>query len=299
MADNPQVSVIVGVLNGSKTIRPCLDSLLKQVPDSPTHEIIVVDNGSTDGTQAIIKEHSGLIFLEEPRRGVASARNKGLNAARGTYVAFTDADCAAAPDWLKKGIKYFEDRHVGIMAGRIEGGKAHNIVQEWMNARRILDQEWVMRHPFMPSAQTANAWYLLEDLKKVNGFDPALLSNQDGDLCWRIQRATGKKVVFGSDCVVFHHHRESLSEMLKQSMKRTEGNIILAKKWPDYPPKNFKASVWECLQIGKYFGIYAKLLLTGADEKEVQFAKLDFLDRLARKWGAIKGAFKTGQYSRW
>jgi glycosyltransferase involved in cell wall biosynthesis len=293
--NDPDISIIIGV-NGAKTIERCISSILNASEHSPSHELIIVDNGSNDGTQEIIKKYPQVILLSEPSRGVTYAHNKGLEKASGTYIAFTDADCYCDPHWLIEGRNMFEDSSVAIVAGRIEGGEAFNIVQEWMNSRKILDQEWVLRHPYLPSVQTANAWYRKKDILKVNGFDTKLDTNEDADLCWRVLKSHAGRVVFAPKCIIFHHHRDSLPEMLKQSMKRTEGNVVLAKKWPDYPPKNFKASVWKCLQIGKYFGIYAKLLLTRSDD-EIQFAKLDFLDRLARKWGAIKGAFKTGQYS--
>ncbi|WP_343225117.1 glycosyltransferase [Luteimonas sp. MC1750] len=93
----PSVSVIVPVYNGERFIEECLRSISGQRLDDV--EIIVVDDGSTDGTAAICREYVAkerrARFIQKENAGVSAARNSGLDLAKGRYIAFVDAD-----DWV-------------------------------------------------------------------------------------------------------------------------------------------------------------------------------------------------------
>lgn len=95
------ISCIVPVFNGERYVREAVDSILAQ-----THrplEIIVVDDGSTDGTAAIIEKYSAQVhYLLQPNSGPAAARNRGLRAARGDLLAFLDADDQWRPEKLAR-----------------------------------------------------------------------------------------------------------------------------------------------------------------------------------------------------
>src|SRR5207249_4379419 len=86
-----RVSVIIPVFNGSATLRHAIDSVLDQcVPDC---ELIVVDDGSTDSTPAIIESYGDQIQqVRQSNAGPAAARNSGVRSTRGEYLAFLDAD---------------------------------------------------------------------------------------------------------------------------------------------------------------------------------------------------------------
>lgn len=88
--NRPTVSVIVPVFNGEKYIRQTIESILDQ--DYGSYEIIVVDDGSTDTTGEIIKQYASIKYIHQDNRGVASARNTGIQIAHGDYLAFIDAD---------------------------------------------------------------------------------------------------------------------------------------------------------------------------------------------------------------
>lgn len=100
MTASPLISIIVPVYNGEKYLRECLDSLLAQTLTDI--EIIVVDDGSTDGSAAICREYmqrepDRLRYVHQENSGQSSARNHGLDHARGQYIAFCDADDAYCP----------------------------------------------------------------------------------------------------------------------------------------------------------------------------------------------------------
>jgi glycosyltransferase involved in cell wall biosynthesis len=92
-----RLSVAIPVLDEEELIGDCLDSLRQQ--SDPVDEIIVIDNGSTDGTVEIARDAPGVIVIEEPRRGITYARNTGFAAATGDILARIDADTLVSPDW--------------------------------------------------------------------------------------------------------------------------------------------------------------------------------------------------------
>ena len=84
------VSVIVPVYNGARFLGACIESLLEQ--DHPAIEVVVVDDGSTDGSAAIAHGYDGVRVVERPHEGLAPTRNAGLQAATGPLIGFCDSD---------------------------------------------------------------------------------------------------------------------------------------------------------------------------------------------------------------
>src|SRR5262249_23742907 len=92
----PEVSVVIPSYNSAKYLRDAVDSVLKQT--FRDFEVVVVDDGSTDDTQAVICRYvSSVRYIRQDNSGVADARNRGIEASRGHYIAFLDAD----DTWLK------------------------------------------------------------------------------------------------------------------------------------------------------------------------------------------------------
>jgi glycosyltransferase involved in cell wall biosynthesis len=88
------VSIVVPVFNGERFLAECLDSLVAQ--DHPTIEIVVVDDGSTDGSAAVAARYPEVRLLQRAHEGVGATRNAGIAAATGSLIGFCDAD-----DWWK------------------------------------------------------------------------------------------------------------------------------------------------------------------------------------------------------
>lgn len=121
--DKVEISLIVCTRNRSRALRACLESLREM--DSPeAWELVVVDNGSEDSTRQVIEEFAAKVsfpvrYVFEPRRGLSRARNRGIAAASGDVIAFTDDDCFPARDYLTAVTHTFADDGVDFFGGRV------------------------------------------------------------------------------------------------------------------------------------------------------------------------------------
>jgi glycosyltransferase involved in cell wall biosynthesis len=124
----PKVSVLIPAYNCSKYLPGAMDSALKQTFQD--FEILVIDDGSTDGSAQLVQEISGkhpgkIRYFYQENQGLAMARNKGLKESRGTYIALFDSDDVWFPERLEEGIKVIEsDPRIGLVHAnmtRIDG----------------------------------------------------------------------------------------------------------------------------------------------------------------------------------
>jgi hypothetical protein len=90
------VSVVVPFYNAERSVEDCIAALRAQTLAPPRYEIIMVDNNSTDGSADLVRKYPDVRLLSEEKQGSYAARNRGVAAARGAIVAFTDADCRPA-----------------------------------------------------------------------------------------------------------------------------------------------------------------------------------------------------------
>ena len=117
LSDHPCVSVVVPFFNSENHLAACIESLLGQKEVGGAIEVILIDNQSTDSSASIAAQFRPLIVLEEPKPGAYAARNTGIRRARAPLIAFTDADCVVASDWLQSIQKGMRDPAVAILLG--------------------------------------------------------------------------------------------------------------------------------------------------------------------------------------
>lgn len=122
-----RISTIVCTYEREGYLRKAVQSLLEQTLDPSSYEVIVVDNGSTDGSWSYLdstfgSDHARVRPLREPRNGLSFARNTGVAAARGEFVAFFDDDAVATPEWLERIVARFDELGpaVGCVGGAID-----------------------------------------------------------------------------------------------------------------------------------------------------------------------------------
>jgi glycosyltransferase involved in cell wall biosynthesis len=233
------VSVVIPVRDGARTVAACLDGLAEQ-QGAPPFEVIVVDNGSTDGTAAIVNAHQlGARLIEERRPGSYAARNAGIAVAAAPVVAFTDADCRPAPGWLAAGTEALAGG-ASLAGGAIElsptisppgSPPGRPSVWERYDGAVYLDQRhFVERDGF---AATANLFVIANVFSDVGPFDAALASSGDVELCRRAT-AAGHRLVYAPGAVVVHPRRATLLETWRLHRRLGAGWAQLAKRgaWP-------------------------------------------------------------------
>lgn len=119
MDDVPRISVVIPHLNEPEDLARCLLALHAQ-QHAPTFEIIVADNGSRTQPAAVCAPYPDVQLVLEPTHGPGPARNRGSSLARGEIIAFIDADCVAAPDWLANIANFFDaDPSLDFIGGAI------------------------------------------------------------------------------------------------------------------------------------------------------------------------------------
>lgn len=223
----PEISVIVPVWNDAAGIRRCLAALTGQSIDRGRYEIIVIDNASTDETAAAARDFPGVTVLHEAAPGSYAARNRGLAAARGSIVAFTDADCTPAPDWLERGLEALAAHpQAGAIAGRIDLYAPEGAIDPVCLAYEQLfafDQE---RGVSTGAVATANWIGPMAAVREAGGFRAALRSGGDTDLSRRI-RAAGRPLVYSEKPVVAHPIRSSREALIGKARRVIGGRLDL------------------------------------------------------------------------
>jgi glycosyltransferase involved in cell wall biosynthesis len=238
-----QVAVIVPVRNGAGAIGACLSRVLDQTrrPD----EVIVVDNGSSDGTAAVAAA-AGVRVVPEPVPGVYRARNTGWRSSDADLLAFTDADCEPERDWLERLLAPLSDPTVAGVGGEASLGPPETGVARWAVERSFLSQRANFEHPFLPFAATANAAWRRSALEAVGGFEELFLSGGDTDLSWRVQAFAGGRLVYEPDATVTHRFARRVSDVTSRARRYAGGHAVMAVRWSRWP--GFRAAQGSLLQ---------------------------------------------------
>jgi glycosyltransferase involved in cell wall biosynthesis len=226
------VSVVVPVFNDAAGIRRALQSRAGQAYPPKAYEIIVADNGSTDETRRVVRqfqeEDGDLVRLavEDQIQSSYAARNKGIQTAKGEIVAFTDADCVPAAEWLREGIDAIVQGDAGFAAGQVKmtfQGEQPNL-WEYYDARKLKQLSYVTDAGF---GATANLFVRRSLFDKYGLFRDDLQSGGDYEFGRRLT-TSGEKLVYAHDAVVCHPARSTFKSILKKSERVAKGQRQLA-----------------------------------------------------------------------
>lgn len=110
-----RVSIVIPVYNEGAQLAACLEAIARQT--TTPYEVVVVDNNSSDDTQAVARRFGFATVLKEPRQGVVHARNRGFDAARGEIIARIDADTILPPGWISQVRTIFQSSDVSAVSG--------------------------------------------------------------------------------------------------------------------------------------------------------------------------------------
>lgn len=263
----PRITAIVPVYN-YPNIRKCLLSITRQ--DREDYEVLVVDDGSTDSTPAVLAEFPSVKVLRKEQGGAASARNAGAHAAQGEFLVFLDADCVVSPDYLSRMIAPIEaDPAIG-MTHAIYGIENH----ESLVARLIYEKcDFIFRDLVdMDFAWSFGLGIRKEVFHRIGMFDRRFpgAGSEDIDFAYRVCDA-GLKIRLVREAVVRHHFHDTLPKHLRRHRAQARLRMMLLTKVKRYTDQQAQPSqylnllthgaFWASLPLAPWLPLLPLLLL--------------------------------------
>lgn len=207
----PDVSVIVPVRNGERSLPALLRSLEAQTFPRGRFEVLIVDNDSSDRTTEVAAEH-GVRVVHEPVRSRSRARNRGARAAGSRLFAFTDVDCVADPGWL--GALVAAGHRAPLVAGevRLVTSPTPNAIERFEALWRFGQAAWVEQG----WAAAANLLVHADAFEAIGGFDPAYRHfGEDADFCLRAGSA-GYGIAYCAEAIVEHRGERDVTRFARR-----------------------------------------------------------------------------------
>jgi GT2 family glycosyltransferase len=238
-----KVSIVIPTLNQLDLTRICVESVIKNTMDTK-HEIVVVDNASTDGTIEYLKEKGLFYVANRENLGVAKAWNQGIRASKGEYVCIINNDIIAGAGWLSAMVDFYEKHpDAGIVSPGTRWGKFDynfdKYAADYMRKMKSVEKDgyagWCM---LIKRDRFAKAGYFCEDYK--------VGTCEDTDFYYALKKAGFKSYITGS-AFVHHFGSRTLKVMRKEVAGFEDANMKkFLEKWslsPDSYPERKKKSL--------------------------------------------------------
>jgi cellulose synthase/poly-beta-1,6-N-acetylglucosamine synthase-like glycosyltransferase/peptidoglycan/xylan/chitin deacetylase (PgdA/CDA1 family) len=223
----PPVSVVVPAYNEAVVIARTVGSLAAS--DYPDFDIVVVDDGSSDGTAEIV-ESLGLPsvwVVRQPNAGKAAALNAGISQTSGEVVVMVDADTIFEPETLRRLVQPFADPAVGAVSGNAKVGNRSTMLGRWQHIEYVigfnLDRRMYEILQCTPTVPGAVGAFRRDVLNSVGGVSGATLA-EDTDLTLAVGR-TGCRVVYAEDARAWTEAPSSLSGLWRQRYRWSFGTM--------------------------------------------------------------------------
>lgn len=192
------MTVAVPVKDRRERMRRCLESLL--AIDYPAYDVLVLDNGSTDGTVEACRELAAEsrvpVRIEVVEGSVGHVRNVGARLASGELIAYTDSDCMVDPGWLAAVARPFDDPEVGVVTGRTLPATTPRPEDGWFATIEVTEQTWRF--------ESCNLLFRREPFCATAGFDEDVGHFwEDAPAGWGMVLG-GWKAVYEPEAVVRH-----------------------------------------------------------------------------------------------
>jgi glycosyltransferase involved in cell wall biosynthesis len=250
---NPLVSVIIPAYNAQDFIAQTIESVIKQT--YPHWELLVVDDGSTDGTRESLQKYvqdSRIKYLYQENQERSVARNHGIKSAKGKYIAFLDADDLWLPDKLKIQVEYLESHpEMGLCFTRYLFVDSQDTILGWPNVSFIPTQDQfyqLLQGNFIPNS---TVMVLRTIFDKVGLFDEALpaFGSEDWDMWLRVARRYS--IHFINQPLAFYriHTSNTSLERMRLSAEAVLQKIFADPTLPTYIAQ-YKSRVYACIYCG-------------------------------------------------
>lgn len=212
----PSVSVVIPVYNNAERLREVLQAVLQQDYPSDCYEVIVVDNGSTDGSHTVAQsfEQVRLLFETEHLGSPYSARNRGVEAAEGEIIALLDSTCRPVVHWLSEGVQAMSREEADLVAGEIEFEFNNNITRGKIfdSLTNVRVKEYVEKRR---AATTGNLFVERQVFVAQGGFPKGIRSG--GDMRWTGAAVrAGYHLVYSAEAKTYYPARPLLPLLKKQ-----------------------------------------------------------------------------------
>lgn len=239
----PAIAVVVPTYNRAPSLARLLDAIDPDEVAALGAEIVVVDDGSSDGTADVVAASSLPVHLvRQANQGPAAARNAGWRAATAPIVVFVDDDCVPQPGWLTDHAAAFDDERIAGAGGTIEA-LVGGFVADFVTADGSVD------HGRAPGGDadadptylvTANASFRRTALVEAHGFAEhyraeregatgRITAGEDVDLCWRLVDA-GWRLVRADGATVAHDHRIAVPALVRTYLRQGRARRSLGRR---------------------------------------------------------------------
>lgn len=263
-----KVTVLVPAYNEEKTIRATISTLLES--DYPSLEVIVINDGSTDSTEEVIKDfvdNGAIRYIKKPNGGKASALNMGIEAASGEVVLFTDADSLFLPDTVTKMVRWFGDPSIDAVCGNDAPLHPTSPIQKFLTVTTHIGTGFVRRAlsflHCLPIITGNLGAVRTRVLKEINGFRE--IWGEDLEITFRLYKHR-KKIIFDPEPKVIAECPGTIRGLWKQRIRWIRSYLKIAFLHKDlffnsryapfsfYLPVNFiNMAIVPILQIGLLF----------------------------------------------
>jgi GT2 family glycosyltransferase len=221
-------SVIIPHYNDPASLDLCLAALERQSLPRDRFEVIVADNASPcgiDAVRAVVRDRARLV--EVPEQGAGPTRNGGAAVAEGAVLAFTDSDCVPRPGWLEAGLEVLEQTDIvgGAMTVLVDRGHPLTPAEAFELVFAFDNRAYVEKKHF---TVTANLFVRRADFNRVGGFRTGV--SEDQEWCLRA-RAKGLRIAYAKDAEVGHPARTSWSEFIRKWRRLVAEQYQITSEW--------------------------------------------------------------------